>query len=139
MKKMKMLLEAVIVITVVTALIMPGSAVVTNESETTTNKIIDTVKEYRKVLPIEGSSRGDGLRCPRSRSRKRRSSRALDWLDVPGTRLFPSAVKNPPWRSCSRSNPFRRTGSCRDRASRAERSVLDVFWRNVSPSSRLTG
>ena len=64
MKKMKMLLEAVIVITVVTALIMPGSAVVTNESETTTNKIIDTVKEYRKVLPIEGSSRGDDILIP---------------------------------------------------------------------------
>jgi hypothetical protein len=78
MKKMKMLLEAVIVITVVAALIMPGSAVVTNESETATDKIIDTVKEYRKVLPIEGSSRGDDILIPSGEGENRIPSITMD-------------------------------------------------------------
>jgi hypothetical protein len=70
MKKMKMILEAVIVVTVVLALVLPGSAVITNveESEYTKTMIIPTMikSDYRLKkapigLEINAFGRGDDI------------------------------------------------------------------------------
>ncbi|MCK4901972.1 MAG: hypothetical protein KAS76_01340, partial [Thermoplasmatales archaeon] len=63
MKKIKKFLEAAIVISVVLAFILPSSAVVTNE-ENTSGKVQAHVENYRQVLPVEGTLRGENIQMP---------------------------------------------------------------------------
>ena len=77
MKKIRTILEAMVVITVVMALILPGSAVVTND-ENSTGKIQYSVKEYIKNLPIEGSQRGDNILMPSGEGDDRLPSITMD-------------------------------------------------------------
>jgi hypothetical protein len=63
-RKIKMFLEATVVIVVVLALVLPGSTAVTNDV-TPSGIIQDKVASYRKVLPDDGSgARGDDVMMP---------------------------------------------------------------------------